>query len=89
MVVKIKRQKAQKKCVIKKYKFENYKNRLEATQLESKINHLEKKFDIDSFFCYKRKHKKFIRKNILILKTQQRLKSEKHNVFIEEINGIA
>ena len=32
-----------KKCVIKrKLKFENYKNCLEATQLENKINHLEK-----------------------------------------------
>ena len=32
-----------KKCVIKrKLKFENYKNCLEATQLENEINHLEK-----------------------------------------------
>ena len=30
-------------CVIKrKLKFENYKNSLEATQLENKISHLEK-----------------------------------------------
>ena len=37
-VVKIKKQKAQKKCVIKiKLKFENYKNCLEATQLDNKI----------------------------------------------------
>ena len=57
-VVKIKKQKT-KACVIKrKLKFENYKNFLEATQLENKINHLEKiKSDIDIFFCYKRKHK--------------------------------
>ena len=33
-----------RKCVIKrKLKFENYKNCLEATQLENKINHLEKR----------------------------------------------
>ena len=33
-----------KKCVIKrKLKFENYKFCLEATQLENKMNHLEKK----------------------------------------------
>ena len=40
-----------KKCVIKgKLKFENYKNCLEATQLENKMNHLEKtKIDIGSF----------------------------------------
>ena len=42
--------KGTKKCVIKrKTKLENYKNCLEATQLENKINYLEKnKFDIDS-----------------------------------------
>ena len=38
-----KKAKDTKKCVIKrKLKFENYKNCLEATQLENKINHLEK-----------------------------------------------
>ena len=38
-----KKAKSTKKCVIKrKLKFENYKNCLEATQLESKTNHLEK-----------------------------------------------
>ena len=43
MIVKIKKAKDTKKCVIKrKLKFENYKNCLEATQLENKINHLEK-----------------------------------------------
>ena len=46
-----KKAKGTKKCVIKrKLKFENYKNCLEATQLENKINHLERnKNDIDSF----------------------------------------
>ena len=38
-----KKAKATKKCVIKrKLKFENYKSRLEAIQLERKINYLEK-----------------------------------------------
>ena len=39
-----------KKCVIKrKLKFENYKNYLEATQLENKMKHLEKnRIDIDT-----------------------------------------
>ena len=41
--VKIKNQKHRKVCHKKKIKFENYKNCLEATQLEKKINHLEKK----------------------------------------------
>ena len=45
-----KKPKGTKKCVIKrKLKYENYKNRLKATQLENKINHLEKnKTYIDS-----------------------------------------
>ena len=35
--------KCTKKCVLKrKYKFENYRNCWETTQLEHKINHLEK-----------------------------------------------
>ena len=39
MVMKIKRAKGTKKCVIKrKLKYENYKNYLEATKLENKIN---------------------------------------------------
>ena len=33
-----------KKCVVKrKHKFQDYKNHLEAAQIENKINHLEKK----------------------------------------------
>ena len=82
-VVKIKKAKGTKTCIIRKTKFENYKNCLEATQLENKMNYLEKnKIGIDSFFCYKRKHKEFIRNNKLILKTQQRFKSERYNVFL-------
>ena len=34
-------------------------------------------------------HKEFIRNNKSISKTQQRFKSERHNVFTEEINKIA
>ena len=69
-----KKAKGTKKCVIKrKLKLENHKNCLEATQLENKINHVEKiKIDIDSI---KKNHKEFI-KNKSILKTQQRFKSE-------------
>ena len=79
-----KKVKGTKKCVIKrKLKFENYKNCLEATQLENQINYLEKnKIDIDSF-------KEFIKYNKSMLKIQQRFKSERHNVFSEEINKIA
>ena len=72
MVVKIKT-KDTKKCIIKlKLKFENYKNCLEATQIENKINHQENnKTDVDQI---KKSHKEFIKNNKSILKTQQRFK---------------
>ena len=56
-----KKAKDAKMCVIKrKPKFEDYKHCLEATQLENKINHLEKnKTDIDNL---KESHKEFIKK---------------------------
>ena len=41
--MKIKKQKTQKSDIKRKLKFENYKNSLEATQLDNKINYLEKK----------------------------------------------
>ena len=67
----------------RKLKFENYKNCLKVAQLNNKTNHLEKhKIIVDSL-------KKFIRNNKLILKTQQRVKSERHNVFTEKINKMA
>ena len=49
-VVKIKKAKGTEKCVIKrKLKVENFKNCLEATQLDHKINYLEKnEMNIDS-----------------------------------------
>ena len=83
-VMKIKKAKGTKKCDIKrKLKFENYKNCLEATELENKINYLEKnKIDIDSI-------KKFIENNKSILKIQLKFKCERQNVFTEEINKIA
>ena len=76
----------------KKLKFEKYKNRLEATQLENEITHPEKnKIDIYSLFIfgYKIKNKEFIRNNKLILETEQSFKSERNNVFTDEINKIA
>ena len=78
---KEKKAKTTKKYVIKrKIKFENYKNCLEATQLENKISYLEKnKINIDSPI---KNHKKFRGNNKSILKTQQRFKSERHNAFI-------
>ena len=46
MVVKIKKQKKQKKVCHKKSKFENYKNCLEATELKNKIKYLEQNENI-------------------------------------------
>ena len=34
-------------------------------------------------------HKEFIKNNRFILKIEKRFRSEKHNVFIEEVNKIA
>ena len=49
----------------RKLKFENYKNCLEATQLENKINYIEKnKIDIDSI---KENHKEFMKNNKSLL----------------------
>ena len=81
---KDKKAKGTKKCVIKrKRKIEDYKNCVEAAQLENKINHLEKnKIDVNI-------HNLSLRKYKLILKTQQRFRNEKCNVFAEEINKIA
>ena len=62
-----KKAKKTKNCVIKrKLKFEKYRNCLVATQLENKINYLEKnKINIDSL----KSHKQFTRNNKSILKT--------------------
>ena len=60
---------------------------LEAAKIENKINHLEENIiDVDSL---KEDQTEFIKSNKLILKTKQRFKSQKHNVFTEEINKIA
>ena len=82
-----KKAKFTKKCVTnRKLTFENYKNSFEATQLENKINYVEKnKTDTDSI---KENYKDFIKNNKSILKTRQRFKNERHNVFTGEINKI-
>ena len=68
----------------RKLKIKDCKKLLKASQIENKINYLEKKIiDID---CLK-EEKKFV-KNKLILKTQQRFKNERQNIFIEVINKI-
>ena len=69
----------------RKLKFENYKNYLEATQLGNKIKYPEKKFGIDSI---KKNYKQFVKNKKSILNSRQIFKSERHNVFNEEINKI-
>ena len=63
-MMKIKKAKGTQQCVIKRnLKFKDYKKCLKASQIENKINYLEKKnIDVD---CLK-----------LILKTQLRFKRE-------------
>ena len=77
-----KKAKGTKKCVIKReLKFEDYKNCLNAAKIGEKLKDLElKKFDVH-------KLKEFV-KNKTILKTEQRFKSESHNVFTKVINKI-
>ena len=86
--MKEKNAKDTKKCVIKrKLKYEDYKRFLEAGQLENKITHLNNnKIDV-KFLIHN--HKEFIKNNKLILKSKERFKSERDNVFTEEINKIA
>ena len=73
-------------CHKRNIKFRDCKKCLKASQIENKINYLEKKkIDLD---CLKEDKKEFV-KNKLILKTQQRFKSERHNVFTEVISKIA
>ena len=70
----------------RKLKFQDYKNCLKASEITNTVNYLEKKeIDVD---CLKEDKKEFM-KNRVILKTQQRFKSERHNVFTEETNKIA
>ena len=84
-----KKAKGTKKCVIKrKLKFKNYKNCLEATQLGNKMNYLEKKKLTQIVSFVTKKHREFIKNNKSILKTKQKFKSGKHNIFTEKINKI-
>ena len=60
---------------------------LKASQIINIVNYLEKKeINVD---CLKEHQRRFVDKNKLILKTQQRFKSWRHNIFAEEITKIA
>ena len=86
-MIKTKKENRQESVSSKKqFKITYYKNCLKASQIENKINYLEKKrIDVD---CFKEDKKEFVKNNKLILKTQI-FKSERHNIFTEEIQKIA
>ena len=72
-----KKEKFTQRCIIKIM----YESCLEATELDNKINYLEKnKIDINSI---NENIKRFIKNNKSILKTRQRFKSQRRNVFTE------
>ena len=70
--------KTKKWFIKRKAKFQHYKNCLKAAQLERKI-------DINSLKEYKRE---FVKSNKLITKTQQRFKSERHNVLLKKLTRL-
>ena len=82
-----KKAKDTKKCVIKrKPKFEDYKNCLEATQTENKINHLEKsKTDVDSL---KEDQKEFMKNNKLLLKHSKDLKVKERMFLLKKLTRL-
>ena len=81
-MMKIKKQKAQKSESWENIKFQDRKNCFETARAERKIAYLRKNNDADSL---KEDQKDFVKNNKLILKIQQRFKSERHNLFTEKI----
>ena len=74
-----------KTLLLKKY-LEDYKNCSGATHLENKIICLNNnKIDVKSLI---ENHRESITNNQITLKSQQRFKSKKHNVFTEDINKV-
>ena len=86
--MKVKKQKAQKTVSQEEnLHFKIINTQLQAAQIENKINHLEKNEIVLN--SSKEDKKKFVKNNKLILKIQEKLRSETHNVFTEEIKKIA
>ena len=76
----------EKRVLKRKLKFEYYRKCPKASQIINIGNYLEKKgINVDNL---KEDKEEFI-KNRMKLKTQKRFKSERHNVFTEEIRKIA
>ena len=79
-----KKAKGTKNCAIKrKLTFQNFRNCLEAAQIERKTNQSRKiKIDLD---CLEEDQKEFVKNNKLILKTQQRLKNESKKGLLKKL----
>ena len=76
-----------KKFVLEKLNFQYYQLCLKATQLEVKLNQLKKnKLDVN---VLRQIHKDFPKSKKIIWKSQQRLRSERDNVFTKLFNKIA
>ena len=87
MMTLVRTKKAQDTKRVPKLKSKSYKNCLKARQLDHNTIYLEKyKVNVAS---PQKDHKEFIKNNKLILQLQQRFKSDRYNVFTEEINKIA
>ena len=77
----VRKQKAQKYDIKQKLKFEDYKYCLEAIEIENKIKVIEKsKLNVGS---RTESHKEFRKNYKPILKSQERFRSEKDNVFTD------
>ena len=78
--LKKKRAKGTKKRVInRELKFKNYEHCNKANQLNNIVKYLEK--NGVNTYVLKENYEEFIANNQLMLKTQQRFKSESHNGF--------
>ena len=80
--------KGTKRWVIKRnLKFKDFKNCLKANQIINKASYLENNgINVDSL---KENHREFIENNKSLLRKQLKFKSQKHDVFTEEINKIS
>ena len=86
--MKVKKQKAQKSVPQEEnLHLKIINTQLEAAQIENKIYHLEKNEIVLN--SSKEDKKEFVKNNKLILKTQEKFRSETHNVFTEENKKIA
>ena len=85
MMMKIKKKEEQKSVIKRNVNFKDYKNCLEEKLLKNETSHLKNDIEIDRL---RENHKDFLKNNGLMLKSQQRFRSVKHNIFSKDINKI-